>query len=88
MWLHDTHPSFCFSLDIQCGHHRLMARVVYMLVWNRKVNSILYFRKVLDTKLCDKVCQRDRSVVFSDTPVSSTNKTDCHDIIEILLKYL
>jgi hypothetical protein len=58
MWLHDTHPSFCFSLDIQCGHHRLMARVIYMLVWNRKVNCILYFRKVLDTKLCDKVCQR------------------------------
>jgi hypothetical protein len=27
-----------------------------------------------------------RSVVFSGTPVSSTNKTDCHDITEILLK--
>jgi hypothetical protein len=25
------------------------------------------------------------SVVFSDTPISSTNKTDLHDIIEILL---
>ena len=28
----------------------------------------------------------DRSVVFRGTPVSSTNKTDLHDITEILLK--
>ena len=28
----------------------------------------------------------DRSVVFQSTLVSSTNKTDCHDISEILLK--
>jgi hypothetical protein len=28
----------------------------------------------------------DRSVVFSGTPVSSTNKIDRHDITEILLK--
>jgi hypothetical protein len=28
----------------------------------------------------------DRSVVFSGTPVSSTNKSDHHDITEILLK--
>jgi hypothetical protein len=27
-----------------------------------------------------------RSVVFSGTPVSTTNKTDHHDITEILLK--
>ena len=33
---------------------------------------------VLDTTLCHKVCQF--------YPVSSTNKTDCHDITEILLK--
>ena len=39
-------------------------------------------RGVLDTTLCDKVCQW-----FSpDTLVSSTNNTDCHDITEILLK--
>ena len=34
---------------------------------------------VLDTTLCDQVCQWL-------SPVSSTNKTDRHDIIEILLK--
>ena len=28
----------------------------------------------------------DRSVVSPGTPVSSTNKTDCQDITEILLK--
>jgi hypothetical protein len=37
-------------------------------------------RGVLETTLCDKVCQW-----FSpSTPVSSTNKTDRHDIAEIL----
>jgi len=40
------------------------------------------WRGILDTTLCDKACQW-----FSqDTPVSSTNKTDRHDITEILLK--
>jgi hypothetical protein len=39
-------------------------------------------RGLLDTTLCDKVCQW-----FSPgTPVSSTNKTDHHGITEILLK--
>ena len=43
---------------------------------------------VLDTTLCDKVCQwLATGRWFSlGTPVSSTNKTDCHDITEILLK--
>ena len=43
---------------------------------------------VLDTTLCDKVCQclaKDRCFC-SGTPVSSTNKTDRRDITEILLK--
>jgi len=44
-------------------------------------------RGVLDTTLCDNVCHwlaADR--LFSPgTPVSSTNKTDRHDINEILL---
>ena len=48
----------------------------------------MHRRGVLDTSLCDKslsvTC--NRSVVFSGTPVSSTNKTDNHDIVEILLK--
>ena len=45
-------------------------------------------RDVLDTTLCDKVCQwLEAGRWFSPgTPVSSTNKTDRHDITKILLK--
>ena len=43
---------------------------------------------VLDTTLCDKVCQLlPTGQWFSPgNPVSSTNKTDHHDITEQLLK--
>ena len=43
---------------------------------------------VLDTTLCDKVCQWLATGRWfpPGTPVSSTNKTDLHDITEILLK--
>jgi hypothetical protein len=43
---------------------------------------------VLDTTLYDQVCQGLAVCVrfFGGTPVSSTNKTDRHDITEILLK--
>ena len=43
---------------------------------------------VLDTTSCDQVCQwLAIGQWFSQgTPVSSTNKTDCHYITEILLK--
>jgi hypothetical protein len=43
---------------------------------------------VLDTSLCDKVCERlAAGWLFSlGTPVSSTNKTNRNDISEILLK--
>jgi len=46
------------------------------------------WRVVLDTTLCDKVFQwLTTGRWFSPgTPVSSTNKTDLHDIAEILLK--
>jgi hypothetical protein len=41
-----------------------------------------------DTTLCDKVCQRLATDQWFSrgTLVSSTNKTDRHDITEILLK--
>ena len=49
---------------------------------------ILLMASVLDTTLCDKVCQwLATGLWFSpSTPVSSTNKADRHDIAEILLK--
>ena len=45
-------------------------------------------RGILDTTLCDQVCQwLVAGPWFSlGTPVSFTNKTDCNDITEILLK--
>jgi len=45
-------------------------------------------RGVLDTTVCDQVCLwLATGRWFSPrTPVSSTNKTDRHDIAEILLK--
>ena len=46
------------------------------------------WRDVLDTTLCDKVCQRLSTCRWFSpgSSVSSTNKTDRYDITEILLK--
>jgi hypothetical protein len=46
------------------------------------------WRDVLDTTLCDKVCQwlATGRCCFPGNPVSSTNKTNRHHITEILLK--
>ena len=43
---------------------------------------------VIDPSLCDKVCQwlTAGGWFFPGAPVSSTKKTDRHDITEILLK--
>jgi hypothetical protein len=48
---------------------------------------IPFMRGVFDTTLCDKVCQwLEAGCWFSPgSPVSSTNKTDLHDIAEIFL---
>jgi hypothetical protein len=45
-------------------------------------------RGVLDTTLCDKVCQGLATGQWFSLGnlVSSTNKTDCHNITAILLK--
>jgi hypothetical protein len=43
-------------------------------------------RGVLDTTFCDKVMSVTCNRFSPGTPVSSTNKTDCHGITEILLK--
>ena len=49
---------------------------------------IPFRRGVLDTALCDKVCQLVAAYrwLSPGTPVSSTNKADSNDIAEILLK--
>ena len=56
-------------------------------VYGRKFESRPW-RGVLDTTLCGKICQLLASGRWfpPGTPVFSTNKTDRHDIAEILLK--
>ena len=48
------------------------------------------WRGVFDTTLCDKVCQwLMAGQRFSlGTPVSSTNNSDCHDILVLQLRYM
>jgi hypothetical protein len=57
-----------------------------IMMWVR----ILLERGVLDTTLCDKDYQwlAARRWLFPGTLFSSTNKTDHHDITEILLKVM
>jgi hypothetical protein len=68
-------------------------------VWLWTVHCILYVANrafvfmynaavIFDTILCDKVCQWLVTARWFSlgTPVSSTNKTDCHNIAEVLLK--
>ena len=58
--------------------------LIYNYLYNRYLSPLmLWFRTPLMaicTTLCDKVCQ------WLKTLLSSTNKTVCHDIAEILLK--
>jgi hypothetical protein len=49
-----------------------------------KINPILFI--YMDSQKSVKILTCDRSVVFSGSSVSSNNKTDRHDITEILLK--
>ena len=62
--------------------------LVQSVPFTTKVVSSNPWRGVLDTTLCDKVCQLlATGRWFSPgTLVSFTNKTDPHDITEILLK--
>jgi hypothetical protein len=72
-----------WELDLQLPMQSLLSPLI---LWVR----IQLGRGVLDTTLCDKVCQwLAAGLWFSPcTLVSSTNKTDCHDITEILLKVM
>ena len=62
---------------------------IYYYLCNQCLSPLmLWVRITRCTTLCDKVCQwLATGLWFSlGTVVSSTNKTDCHDITEILLK--
>ena len=66
----------------------------YIDLWNQCLSPLTLWvriplrRSVLDTTLYDKICQWLATVLWFSprTPVSSTNKTDCHDITGVLLK--
>ena len=68
-----------------CRNHD---RMVVGFITTCAIISPPKWQGILDTTLCDKVCQwLAIGWCFSpDTPVSSTNKTDCYDFTEILLK--
>ena len=74
-------------------HDTIVCRWIYNYLCNAyhhlnwEFESHLWW-DVLDTTLCDKVCQwLPTGQLFSPgTLVSSTNKTDRHDITEIMLK--
>ena len=77
-------PSWLWSYGSWIYNYLCYQCLSTLTLWVR----ILHRRSVLDTTLCDKVHQL---IVagrwFSPgTHVSSTNKTDCHNITEILLK--
>ena len=67
---------------------------IYNYICNKCISPLTLWVRIplrrdeLDTTLCDKVCQwLATGRWFSlDPPVSSTNKTDRHDMTEILLK--
>ena len=62
---------------------------IYNYLCNQCLSPItLWEGGVLDTTLCDKICQWLAAGWWfsSGTLVFSTNKTDCHNVTELLLK--
>jgi hypothetical protein len=61
---------------------------IYNYLSNLFLLPLTLMRGVLDTTLCDTVCQglATGGLFSRGTPVSSTNKTNRHGITEILLK--
>ena len=82
---------YCFPMRGHHGHDRM---VVYDYLCNQWLSPLTLWVwiplrwGVHDTILCDNVCQwlATGRWFFLGTLVSSTNKTDRHDIAEILLK--
>ena len=89
---------FFFSSFSLCDHGTQLSwshgSWIYSFLCNQCISPIKLWvqiplkRVVLDTTLCDKVCKwLAAGRWFSlGSPISSTNKTDHHDIIEILLQ--
>jgi len=82
---------FCIQIrndaSLRLYRHRITLRAFTEINFKKDVHSGAS-NSLLDTSLCDKVCQCLAACRwFSPGPlVSSTNKTDRHDIVDILLK--
>ena len=93
-WSHCFHKLLLYDkLGGSCSHDRMVIGLTKTCAFSAYHYWICEFeshswRGVLDTALCDKVCQWPLTGrwFFLGNLVSSTNKTDCHDISEILLK--
>jgi hypothetical protein len=78
------------KLFTSCKH--VLNLVVYNYMCNQCLSPLMLWVRILIrarcTTLCDKVCQWPATGWWFSPgpPVSSTNKTDRHDITEILLK--
>ena len=67
---------------VSCIYNNLCNQCLSPVVGSNPAYGGIYSIQYYVIKLSAPCCM---SVVFSDTPISSTNKTDHHDIIEILL---
>jgi hypothetical protein len=79
--------SLCLSYYFQGpSYSRSYGSWIYNYLCNRCLSPLMLWVRILT--LCDKVCQWlvAGQWIFPGTPISSTNKTGCHDITEILLK--
>jgi hypothetical protein len=91
--LHIVYRNILYSLYYKCLY-KTYGGWIYNYLCNQCLSPLTLWvpiplrRGLLDTTLCDKVCQwLATGRWFSPvTQVSSTNKTDRHDIAEILLK--
>ena len=91
--LHIVYRNILYSLYYKCLY-KMYGGWIYNYLCNQCLSPLTLWvpiplrRGLLDTTLCDKVCQwLATGRWFSPvTQVSSTNKTDRHDIAEILLK--
>jgi len=83
-----------YNVNLNIKGHIFRFRWIYNYLCNQCLSPLKlwvrtpFARGILDETLCDKVCQWLATCQWcsQDTPVSSTNKTDSHDIIEILVK--
>jgi hypothetical protein len=88
-----TNIDFLLHIRSRCGHDRMVVgfTTIYAIsclsplkLWVRTT----FMERCFDTTVCDKVCQWLATCQWFSPgiSVSSTNKTDCHEITEICLK--